>query len=319
MSNEIRGVATSGTLYAVIMNESGQFWNGSSFESYTGGNYSTYAVSMTEQGTSNIYFADFPSGITTGGVYEYIVYRQAGGSPAQGDTPVATGKIDWTGTVAVTAVAGSMTGSDFRDYVLRKGFKRTDKDTELYEAVTDAIQEWRRRFDFDEAEVETTTTDTITTLGDFKIDVESDNGLLLGVIMEDGTTAQQLIRRSKSEFDQLYPDHNVTNDRGYPADYMVFAGSIYIGPIPDDTSYSYRLSYSKSAGTVTSSTTGVPFTALYRDVLALDVLSRLYEMLEEYDKANYYRAEFESKWIDMTRRERANAGDGTFIMEPTSF
>ena len=41
-----------------------------------------------------------------------------------------------------------MTGAEFYAYVLRLGFKRTDKETEFFEACTDAVEEMRRRFGF---------------------------------------------------------------------------------------------------------------------------------------------------------------------------
>lgn len=314
MAREIRGVSTSGTLYARIMNSAGYWWNGSTFEAYTAANYGNYDLAMTEQGNSGVYVADFPSGITTSGSYEYFVHRQAGASPAEGDVVVTSGKVDWSGAAAITAATGAMTGSDFYDYVLRRGFKRTDKSTEVYEAVTDAIQELRRRFAFDEAETEATSTDTISTLGDFRLTQETTMGLLLGVILQDGTNAAPLDKVTKARFDELYPDAHVTSDRGYPKHYCVFAGSIYLGPIPDSVAYTYRLSWSRRAGTVTSSTTGVPFTDLYRDVLADLVLARLYKDLEEWDKADRFRGDFENGFALAQRRERANAGGGTFQM-----
>jgi hypothetical protein len=320
MANEIKGVSSTGTLYSRLLNTAGQSWNTASaaFETYAAANYADYDLPMTEQGNSGVYCADFPATIITAGTYEYFVHRQAGASPAEGDSIINTGKVDWTGTnaVTVTAATGAMTGSEWRDYVLRCGFRRTDKDSELYEATTDTIQEMRRRFMFDEAEVDSTTTDTISVSGDFKIDLESDMGLLLGVTLQDGVNASRLTQKSKSEFDELYPDINVTADRGYPTHFCVYAGSIYIGPIPDSVTYTYRLNYSRRAGTITSSTAGVPFTNLYREILADGVLSRLYKGLEEYDKANYHRGAYEEGMVYAIRRERNNAGVSTFVMKP---
>jgi hypothetical protein len=312
MSREIRGVSPSGTLYARILNKAGLWWNGTTFEAYSAGNYATYVVAMTEQGNSSVYVADFPTGITTGGTYEIFIHR-TNTSAAEGDPVVGTNKLDWTGTVAITGASGSMTGSDWRDYVLRLGFKRTDKDTELYEATTDAIQEMRRRFMFDEAEVEMTTTDTITVAGDYHIDVETNFGLILGVVLEDDNTGTPLRKISKAEFDMTYPGIHVDNNNGYPRDYCIYAGQILIGPFPDRTSYVYRISYSTRAGTVTSSTSGVPFTNVYRDVLANLTLSRLYNMLDEYDKGSGYRDLFEASFDGAIRKERVNSGQAFFV------
>lgn len=312
MAKEISGYAPSGTLYARLKNPSGSWWNGTTFETYSAGNYGNYDISMTEEGNSGIYVADFPTAITTSGTYQYVVHRQAGGSPAEGDQVVSIGTVDWTGSVSVGSATGSMTGSDWLDYVVRQGFIRTDKDTEIYECTTDAIQEMRRRFMFDEAEAETTTTDTISTDGDFKISLETDFGLLLGVVIEDDENAIPLVRVSKARYDSLYPDVNVTSNRGFPKHFCVYAGSIYVGPIPDDTSYSYRISYSLRAGTITSSTSGVPFTSVYREILLEKVFERLYNMLEEYDKADRHEARFERKFAEATHRETVNSGSHFF-------
>lgn len=313
MAREITGISTTGTLYArVRRTANGYWWNGSSLEAYSSGNYANYDVAMTEEGNSGVYTADFPTGITGSGTYEYFVHRQTGVSPAEGDPIVNTGKIDWSGTASISGSNGSMSGSEFYDYVLRQGFKRTDKSTEVYESITDAIQEMRRRFMFDEAEVEVTTTDVISTLGDFKLNIESDFGLLLGIILEDDDTGTPLKIIPKWKFDQLYPSINVETDRGYPEHATLFAGQIYIGPIPDQTSYAYRKSYSRRAGAITSSTSGVPFTNLYRDLLSDCTLSRLYKALEDYDKSNFHRQQFEDQFVYATRRERINSSEHCF-------
>ena len=320
MSRKIIGASPSGTLYARVLNPSGLWWNGTTFEAYTEGNYADYDIAMTEQGTSTVYVADFPTAITTGGTYQYFVHRQAGASPAAGDPVINTGKIDWTGAASISAASGAMSGSEFRDYIVEdKGVIRTDKDQQIYAATTDAIQEMRRRFMFDEAETEATMTDTIATLGEFKLDVESDLGLLQGVVLEDDDTGTQLDKVSKSKFDELYPSINVDTDRGYPRHYCVYAGQIYIGPAPDSTDYSYRMSYSRRAGTITSSTTGVPFTNLYRDVLAELVLAHFYDALGEKEEGMDHRGKFEAGFALCVRRERQNSGVGTFNMRPTNF
>ena len=313
----IRGVAASGTLYARLMNSSGLWWNGASFEAYSAGSYSTYDIAMTEQGNSGVYVAAFPSSISTSGRYEYFVHKQLGASPAEGDQIVNTGTVNWDSTTTILASFGAMSASEWRAYVLRKGFKRTDKDTELYEATTDAIQELRRRFSFDVAETESTITDTISVLGDFKMSQGSDLGMLQGIVLEDDDTGTPLTRVSKAIFDEMYPSINVESDRGYPQHYCLFGGYIYIGPIPDSVSYAYRQSYSQRAGVVTASTTGVPFTNLYRDVLCDLVISLLYDGLDEMDRAGFYRQKFEAGLLLCIRRERINSGVGLFQVRTT--
>ena len=317
MSNEINvGTATGNTIYVLLFNAAGKVWNTATlaFETYVTASRASYDIALTELGTAaGIYLGDFPSSISSSGTYPYYGYVQAGGSPAEGDTLIQAGEVDWTGTSAVTSDASNaMSASDWRDYVLRGGFKRTDKDTEIYEATTDAIQEMRRRFGFDEAQEDKTTTESLTVDGDFKISVESDLGLVMGVVLQDGTDAQPLNIISKHQFDKLYPDINVTGDRGYPKDVTFYNGSMCVGHIPDQLTYTFRISYSQRAGTISSTTTAVPFTNVYRDALRDLVNHYLYEALDDFDKANYFRNKFEGKFIDMTRRETINQASHVF-------
>ena len=209
-----------------------------------------------------------------------------------------------------------MTGSDFYAYVLRKGFKRTDKGTEVYEAITDAIMIMRRKFSFSEAESEAETTDQITVLGDYKLTIESDQGMLHGVKVEDDDNGVPLTRRTKEQFDALYPSADVDSSvRGWPKDYCVYGDQILIGPVPDSVDYNYRVAYSKRGGTVISTTSAVPFTALFRDILCDRVHSLLWDALDEPDRADRSEARFERGFEDATKVERKNKGSGQFCMD----
>ncbi len=98
MANEIQfSFVTSKTCYLLIRNGVGQIWNVSAFEAYNSSNYSTYGISCTEQGgASSYYVATFPAAIPPG-VYEIVGKLQAGGSPAESDSTIATGQFQWNG------------------------------------------------------------------------------------------------------------------------------------------------------------------------------------------------------------------------------
>lgn len=93
------------TLYSVIRTTVGTVWNGAAFVAFVGANWSTYAVTMTEQGTSGYYVGNFP--IVALGVYNVETRVQAGGSPALTDLPAGSGIEEWTGT-AVTSIASRL-------------------------------------------------------------------------------------------------------------------------------------------------------------------------------------------------------------------
>src|SRR4051812_8943838 len=99
MAAEIRAHYLTGkTLYAVVLRASdGQVWNGSSFESLLTANWSTYAVTMTEQSTTGFYYGTFP--VVAVGLYDVWIYWRSGGSPATTDVLVGQQNEDWSGTI----------------------------------------------------------------------------------------------------------------------------------------------------------------------------------------------------------------------------
>jgi len=103
MANEIQIQYASGkTLYFVVRNATGSIWNTntSAFEAYNSLNYSQYAVTMTEQGSSGFYAGSFPSAITAG-VFSIVSKQQLGGSAAETDVTAGNGDFQWNGTATL--------------------------------------------------------------------------------------------------------------------------------------------------------------------------------------------------------------------------
>lgn len=97
--------ATGDTLYALVRNTVGQVWStvGSSFGAYATANLADYDIAMTEQGTaSRFYVGNFPA--AAAGSYGVTVYKRAGGAPAEGDTLVGSGTVEWNGTSVIANV-----------------------------------------------------------------------------------------------------------------------------------------------------------------------------------------------------------------------
>ena len=98
---ELTSAIPGSTDYAIVNDPLGKKWNGTSFESPNGANYSNYVNALTEwryngQG-SGYYTAPFPSTIPAGR-YTFTFYQQLGGSPAFGDPTIGSGgPMYWTG------------------------------------------------------------------------------------------------------------------------------------------------------------------------------------------------------------------------------
>lgn len=96
--------ATGWTVYAVLRDSTGQAYRQDTavFEAYSSANLTAtkYCITLTEQGTASRFYAGTMPTVAAG-TYSVSIYRQAGGSPAEGDTLVGAGVIEWDGTAVV--------------------------------------------------------------------------------------------------------------------------------------------------------------------------------------------------------------------------
>jgi hypothetical protein len=97
---KLRGPATGATLYYTVMGSGNSIWStsggGGGFEAFAAANWADYAVTLTEQGATNVYKGNFPSSAPAG-VYDIDARRQTGASPATTDASVAGGEVEWAG------------------------------------------------------------------------------------------------------------------------------------------------------------------------------------------------------------------------------
>lgn len=201
-----------------------------------------------------------------------------------------------------------MTGSEFYDYVVRT-FKRTDKSAEVYDAITDTVSDMCERMEFEDTKVEAYTVSGISALGDYKIDLPSNFGRLIGdVRWSDQDNSRTLTPLSKQEFNEKFgdPDGDDPMD-GEPTHYCVFGNQILLGPVPDDTTYEYQIDYSTfPVDVVTSSTTEVLFTDKARECVKFGTLARAFEVVESFDLADRYRVRYENELAQFVDREKKN-------------
>lgn len=108
------GAAPGQTLYASVMDMSGQRGNGSALEAYNQAHWGNYVISAPEQSGSGNYIVTVP-GYLPAGRYVMWIYIQLGGSPAVGDTTMDFVFFDWDGGSIVGVVAplnvGKINGS----------------------------------------------------------------------------------------------------------------------------------------------------------------------------------------------------------------
>lgn len=201
-----------------------------------------------------------------------------------------------------------MTGVDLYGYILRT-FKRTDKETEVYEAITDTILDLQVRFGFDAQKVEAYTTAGITALGDYKLDLPDDFGAIIGdVRFSDGNASWTLEKLSKLEFNNKFPDPDDDDAiTGQPTHFCVFGGQILLGPVPDRTDYIYQLDYATVLEeAITSAAASVPFSDIGRECLRYGSLGRLYDALDEDGLATKNYTLYEKEFQKLKTRDQRN-------------
>ena len=114
MAGEIkfRGAGTGSTAYARILGSGSAVWSTSggtgNFQAYNAANWTDYAISATEQGSTGVFIANMPAAVPAG-VYDIDARNQIGGSPAVTDPGVAHGEAQWNGfkTVPLSDLATS--------------------------------------------------------------------------------------------------------------------------------------------------------------------------------------------------------------------
>lgn len=289
MSGELRIPNVTGlAVYAHVTNSTSRRWNGSQFEVYSASDYSLYTVTTTEQGGSGVYVGNFPIGITTSGHYEIIYYVRNGASPTEGDTAIGTSSLDWTGEAieeTTPTIVDAMSGDDWLTYVVR-AFKRTDKEDEIFDATKDIIDDMRLKIIFPEDETDGDVTDTIDTLGDYRLSLEGDLGhFLSNIVLVDGDFGFTLNKVSKAEYDRLYTGFGTSSSaQARPRDYCLFGDNILLGPVPDSIDYVYKISYaSDDLASYDSDSASIPFTNKYRRILRWGVLAFLFSDIVKND------------------------------------
>ncbi len=176
MSQVVAPDITGQTEYFVVTDNVSDWWieagTVDAFEDYNAGNYTTYDISMTEEGNTGIYVGTFPSEIPASTTpYNITVKRQLGGSPAENDPITSTGSWVWDGTtlredsntsainnnaqraidlaeIAQYLIANSATLTDvIADNSILAKLLATNGDISEFDEATDALQAIRDRGD----------------------------------------------------------------------------------------------------------------------------------------------------------------------------
>jgi hypothetical protein len=214
-----------------------------------------------------------------------------------------------------------MDGAALLAYILRT-FKRTDKDTELYEAITDTVIDMSLRFYPEQHKTRSSALTGCTTVGDYSLTLPTDFGHLIGdVTMIDATNQQKynpLRQISIEGYDRLYPDRTLDaayRVTGVPQHYCLYGGSILVGPVVDQTYYEFYINYTEENITaIVAGTTDVPFSTNYREVVKAGALMRIYNDLEMYQEAQIQENKYENGIAKIAANDELNSNATSSIV-----
>lgn len=215
-----------------------------------------------------------------------------------------------------------MTGPEMLTYVTQV-LKRPDKDTEVYEAITDAVVDMRLRLLSDDYSVISSDLASGLVEGDYTLDVPTDFGHLLteGVLIRDTAADDQyspLKKISKAYYDELYQDvyHSTVSNRntGVPCHFAYFGRQIYVGPAVDHGNYEFKINYTTDGvADITSATTTVPFTDKFRKIVRDGTLWLMFQQLENFPESDYWNQEYEKGLLKIKNNDDYNK-DNSFCM-----
>lgn len=90
--SDVSGRTIYGVARIAVGDNIGEWGNivGNSIETFSAANWASYAITMTELGTTGFYEGDFPVDLFSGErAVDIIFHNQAGGSPSQGDAKLS--------------------------------------------------------------------------------------------------------------------------------------------------------------------------------------------------------------------------------------
>jgi len=200
-----------------------------------------------------------------------------------------------------------MTGSEVYNYILST-FKRTDKSTEVYQAITDTCRDVRLRYSFEDTKVIGIST-PISALGEYKFLLPDDFGhLITDIRIIDADDSYPLKKISKQEYDDLLPNPSSTTvSKSKPTKYCIYGGYVYLYGVPDDVSYQYEVDYaSEDEVEVSSITDDVAFSNRYRELLKFGILYRLYRDLGFDNESTKWLSLYETEIQKIIRKDERN-------------
>jgi len=189
-----------------------------------------------------------------------------------------------------------MTLSNFLTYV-KQIYKRTDKNTEIVQAYNDAISAASLKMPHGAYKYQSYVNCVVGqedyALPSTIIHLMHPIRLLGGSDSSD--SGDKLEHITKEEYDRREPNPNRTSpSTGYPSAYAIFSGSILLTPIPDSIDYILEINWTKRKTALSADDDLPALGSEWDEVLRQMVLARMYELIELFQEAQYWRQQYEA-------------------------
>lgn len=171
-----------------------------------------------------------------------------------------------------------MTRLQFLSYIKRQ-FKRTDKNTEIYEALNETIKDIASRYSFDVYSFQSWIP-CIVEQNDYRLPtnlLQISHPIKLLDGSSTGDSGKRLSYITKEEYDVIEPNPNRTSpDTGKPSMYTIYGGSILLTSIPDSTDYLVEINWGKIPTSLDVDSDTANFSSMWDELLKWGSLARLY-------------------------------------------
>lgn len=184
--------------------------------------------------------------------------------------------------------------------------KRTDKNSQIYDALNETIKDIGTRDSFHEYSFQSYTT-CVAVQEDYPLpttllQVKHPIRLIEGAAT--GDSGWNLTKLSKEEYDFREPNPNrISPSTGRPTAYCIFSNSILVTPIPDKA-YLLEINWGNVPSSLASNDDLPAYLNIWDETIKHGVLFRMFALLGLYQDADYWRALYEtgiSRMIDYNR------------------
>lgn len=187
-------------------------------------------------------------------------------------------------------------------------------DTELIQFLQEANE---RLTDISQLEVSSS---AVTVAGTETVAYPATIGKIAGIWSREQNTTQDWVRLRKASLEERFPDTG--SNRGAPASYFIFAGKIYLIPIPDKV-YSLTVAgYQKASELRTAFGGGGSTTAIFDDefhpLMKLYAVARAKQKVDDPGYANYDGQYLAGIGAMLTKLEAERNEEGPRMVKITS-